>query len=160
MGNEGESLVEEVLNEVIDDKQRGLVLAYQDDVKGRRDEVIAEVALARMQTALGLSTEQRERLGKALVGVMETYGPDIEMNFRSWSERMPWFLQNYYLMLPGSGVGEAELKGLLNDRQREIWDEQVTERGGHYWSQILEYHERRVKGKSGPVANRRIFFQQ
>jgi hypothetical protein len=152
--------VEEVLNEVIDAKQREVVLAYQDEVKGRRDEAIAEVALGRMQMALGLNTAQREKLGKLLVGVMAKYGPDIEMNFRSWGERMPWYLQSYYLMLPGAGVEEGELKGLLNERQREIWDEQVTERGGHYWEQILEYHERRVQSKGERLANRRILFQQ
>jgi hypothetical protein len=57
-------------------------------------------------------------------------------------------------------VEEGELKGLLNERQREIWDEQVTERGGHYWGQILEYHERRVQSKGERLANRRILFQQ
>jgi hypothetical protein len=159
-GNEGNTPVEEVLNEVIDDKQKEVVLAYQDAVRKRRDEAIAEVALGRLQKALGLNTEQRERLGKALVGVMGRYGPDIEMNFRSWGERMPWFLQSYYLMMPGAGVEEGELKRLLNERQREIWDEQVTERGGHYWGQILEYHEQRVKSKGERLANRRILFQQ
>ncbi len=160
LGNEGITPVEEVLNEVIDDKQKEVVLAYQDAVRKRRDEAIAEVALGRLQKALGLNTEQRERLGKALVGVMGRYGPDIEMNFRGWGERMPWFLQSYYLMMPGAGVEEGELKGLLNERQREIWDEQVTERGGHYWGQILEYHEQRVKSKGERLANRRILFQQ
>ncbi len=159
-GNEGNTTVEEVLNEVIDAKQREVVLAYQDEVKGRRDEAIAEVALGRLQMALGLNTAQREKLRKLLVGVMAKYGPDIETNFRSWGERMPWYLQSYYLMLPGAGVEEGELKGLLNERQREIWDEQVTERGGHYWGQILEYHERRVQSKGERLANRRILFQQ
>lgn len=159
-GNEGNTPVEDVLNEAIDEKQKEVVLAYQDAVRKRRDEAIAEVALGRLQKALGLSTEQREKLGKALVRVMGRYGPDIEMSFRGWGERMPWFLQSYYLMMPGAGVEERELKGLLNERQREIWDEQVTERGGHYWGQILEYHEQRVKSKGERQANRRILFQQ
>jgi hypothetical protein len=157
---EGATLVEETLGEWTDEAQREVVARYQDEVKRRRDEAISLVALARLQKALGLTRAQRERLGEALVGVMATYGPDIETNFRSWGERMPWFLQSYYLMLPGAGVGEEVLKALLNERQREVWDEAVTERGGHYWSQILEYHDARVRGEGGKKEKRRLFFEQ
>jgi len=160
IGREGATLVEETLGEWTDEAQREVVARYQDEVKRRRDEAISLVALARLQKALGLTRAQRERLGEALVGVMATYGPDIETNFRSWGERMPWFLQSYYLMLPGAGVGEEVLKALLNERQREVWDEAVTERGGHYWSQILEYHDARVRGEGGKKEKRRLFFEQ
>lgn len=73
---------------------------------------------------------------------------------------MPWYMQSYYLMIPGAGVEEKELKSLLDERQREIWDEQVMDRGGHYWDQILEYHHNRVESNAATKPKRRIFFQE
>ena len=72
---------------------------------------------------------------------------------------MPWFLQSYYLMLPAAGVVEADLKAVLNERQRAIWDEEVTQRGGSYWGQVLEYHEQRKNSPRVKAAKRRIFFE-
>lgn len=160
IGNNGTTPVEEAFNELIDEKQREMVLAYQDGVTTRRSEAIVEVALSRMQKELALNKNQREKLGKALVNVMATYGADIETNFSNWGERMPWYMQSYYLMIPGAGVEEKELKSLLDERQREIWDEQVMDRGGHYWDQILEYHHNRVESNAATKPKRRIFFQE
>lgn len=160
MGREGPTLVEETLDSLITDEQRKQVWAYQDAVKKRQKEAILLVLLARVDQALGLSEEQSATLAAKLQEVMEKYGPDIEQNFRGWGERMPWFLQGYYLMLPGAGVSDADLKAVLNERQLTLWDAEVTQRGGSYWAQVLEYHEQRKNQGRGSAAKRRIFFEQ
>jgi hypothetical protein len=156
----GETLLDEALDEVTDEKQKEVMMAYQEEVKSRRNRVIAEVALARIQKALGLGEKQREQLGKAMTRVMEKYGKDIETNFQGWGERMPWYLQSYYMLLPGAGVAQGELKAMLSERQLEIWDEQVMETGGHYWGQILEYHDQRMRNEGNQKSKRRIFFER
>lgn len=159
MGRDGVTLVEETLEALTNEEQRKQVWDYQDEVKKRREEAILQVILARVDKAMGLSGEQSVKLAEKLQEVMETYGPDIEQNFRGWGERMPWFLQSYYLMLPAAGVVEADLKAVLNERQRAIWDEEVTQRGGSYWGQVLEYHEQRKNSPRVKAAKRRIFFE-
>jgi hypothetical protein len=160
MGREGPTLVEETLDSLITDEQRKQVWAYQDEVKKRQKEAILLVLLARVDQALGLSEDQSATLAVKLQEVMEKYGPDIEQNFRGWGERVPWFLQGYYLMLPGAGLSDADLKAVLNERQMTLWDAEVTQRGGSYWAQVLEYHEQRKNRGRGSAAKRRIFFEQ
>lgn len=160
MGREGPTLVEETLDSLITDEQRKQVWAYQDEVKKRQKEAILLVLLARVDQALGLSEEQSATLAVKLQEVMEKYGPDIEQNFRGWGERVPWFLQGYYLMLPGAGLSDADLKAVLNERQMTLWDAEVTQRGGSYWAQVLEYHEQRKNRGRGSAVKRRIFFEQ
>lgn len=159
MGREGTTLVESTLDELIIEEQRKLLEAHQDELVKRRTEAILQMALTRMEKTAGLSGAQLEKLAELLRGVMQKYGPDIEQNFQSWGERTPWYLQSYYLMLPLSGVAEADLKALLNEKQQGSWSEAATQGGGHYWEQIMSYHDRRMNSPATTKPKRRIFFE-
>jgi hypothetical protein len=146
------TLLEETIQQTLSESQRAAVAAHQGAERRRRDEAIVSLILLRLDGVLRLDELQHGRLRALLMGVMEEYGPDIEQNFMNWGERTPWFFQSYYLMIPGSGVEEKRLEEVLNARQRGLWDENVTSRGGHYWGEIQQYHEQR-KGVKQPGAN-------
>ena len=106
--------------------------------------------LARCGRDLRLTQAQHETLEQAILTVMKTYGEDIDTMFSRWGERTPWYLQPYYQWVPMAGIKEAELKALLNPRQQQRWDELLGSRGGDYWGQVVEEHDRRKKGQTMP----------
>ena len=150
--------MEQALEELAGKEQVKAIQARKRDAARQRLDACLEVALARLDSKLLLSPKQHARLLGLLREVAEKYGPDIDEQFRGWGDRQPWFLQSYYLLIPCSGVAEQDLKEVLSEWQLAKWNELATAHGGHYWGQILEYHEQRMQmEKQGAKRWRPVF---
>ncbi len=156
--NRGEkTLFDKSLGALLNEEQKTALKKFQEATLKRRHEAMVALLLALLDKELGgLTTAQHDKLAGLLTEVMEKYGQDIEQMFAGWGERAPWFLQSYYLSVPAAGVPEAELKKVFGERQMQLWENCVNQRGGHYWSQVLEQHEMRKQGGGRQM----IFFEQ
>ncbi len=136
------SLFDEQLDDLLGADQKKCLSDHQQASLQRRHEAQLDLLLARLDLAMSFSADQFAALQKSLATVMQKYGEDMDLVFSSWGERMPWFFQSYYAYLPAAGLEENDLR-VLNERQQQLWEEQVTQQGGHYWDQVLEIHEQR-----------------
>jgi len=141
------SMLELAIDEQLTAEQKEQLVAHEAAMQQRLEQCIVGLILARLERQLVLGKEQSAALEKQLGVVMTKYGPDIVRTFQSFGERVPWFLQSYYLLVPCFGVEEGELKKLFNERQMGMWQEQAQRSGSHYWEQVQRFHEARKQSK-------------
>lgn len=140
----------EAMERELSQAQKQALAANDRESRERRQQQVVALLLARCGRDLQLTQAQHEKLERATLEVLKTYGEDIDAMFSRWGERTPWYLQTYYQWVPMAGLKEAELKEMLSPRQRQKWEAFLSNRGGDYWGQVMEEHDRRKKGQTMP----------
>jgi len=117
--------------------------------KRRADQQRATVSLivTQLDNAARLTAEQVKEIQPLIKTSIDSYGPDINRYFSSWSSDTPWYLNSYYNMIPFQGIPEKQAKEVLTKAQWKVWEERFQSRVSHYWDQVLEYHEQRMKAE-------------
>lgn len=122
--------------------------AWQKEVDERsayREKTIVSAMLVEFDRRNTLSTEQWAKLETIIARIMKEYGPDIAGMF-SYSNSVPWYLQQHTMLMPFAGVPEKELKAILTPEQWEQWaGSDAFGNSTNYWENIRNNHAQRVK---------------
>ncbi|MCB1063412.1 MAG: hypothetical protein KDN20_10895 [Verrucomicrobiae bacterium] len=131
------------LSLLLDESQTQAWQTATENRETMRRNAIASMVSVYFEGRLGLDEKQGTALRAKLTTAVQTYGPDIESYFTSWSS--PWYLQYYSIGLPLMGIPEKELKELLSKDQFTIWEQQFQGNAANYWDSIESRHKQRTK---------------
>ena len=118
---------------------------WQKELEARsayRERATAALALSELDRRRRLTSEQVSRLEPIVVQIVKDYAPDITRYLSN-----DWQLRSYYLLVPLTGIAEADMKSILTPAQWKLVQERDLAQIHSYWEGIKNYHDQRVKEK-------------